>query len=251
MLHSTETPPGTARAVARQFQDPTRRVSSHWVVGTDVTVSCVAESDTAWAAPGANADGIQIEQCGYAGSTDWTSGDGLAVVTATAALVAGICSRHNIPLRALTDSELAAGQAGICTHAQVSRVYKKSDHWDPGPNYPMATLIAMASGEHTTTPTTTPVGGDMHIIKTTTPWGADAYALITPTSAHALDANQAQAYAGATGHVGTVAWDYYQLLVREAWQRRESLLKDMGRTMSETVDAAVNRVVDATKGATA
>lgn len=248
VLHSTETPAATARAVATGFQDPARRASSHYVVGTDGVVSCVAESDTAWAAPGANADGVQIEQCGYAGSTDWTSGDGAAVVAATAGLVAGICARHSIPLRALTDGELAAGQAGIVTHAQVSRVYRRSDHWDPGPSYPMATLLAIAAGHPTTTTATDPdTQEDLMLISTTTPWGATAHALITTTSAHALGEQEAAAYTAATGQPRHLPWDWYQLLIRQAWERRASLLADMGRTMTETVDAAVARVIDATK----
>lgn len=156
VLHSTETPADTARAVAVAFQNPARRASAHWIIGTDATLSGVPEEDTAWAAPGANADGIQIEQCGYAYSTDWTSGDGLTVLRATASVVAGIHTRHGIPLVHLTDAQLAAGASGIVTHAQVSAVYKMSDHTDPGPSYPIDQLIALASaGTTTTTPTTT------------------------------------------------------------------------------------------------
>ena len=33
---------------------------------------------------------------------------------------------------------LRAGERGITTHAQVSKAWKKSDHWDPGPGFPIA-----------------------------------------------------------------------------------------------------------------
>lgn len=165
VVHSTETPTSTARSVAKNFQDPARRSSAHWIVGTDATVSGVAEADTAWAAPGANHDGIQVEQCGYAASTDWTTGDGATVVSATARLIHDIATRWSIPIRHLTNAELAAGQRGIVTHAQVSAVYKKSDHTDPGPAYPMATLITQATDPTTPTTPTTQEDPEMIIIK--------------------------------------------------------------------------------------
>ncbi len=149
ILHSTETPTNTARSVARNFQDDTRKTSAHWIVGTDATVSGVAETDTAWAAPGANADGIQIEQCGYAASTDWRNGDGLQVVQATAHLLAQVCARHSIPLRHLSDAELAAGASGVVSHAQVSAVYKKSTHTDPGPTYPWDLVLTQEDDMNT------------------------------------------------------------------------------------------------------
>jgi hypothetical protein len=127
------------------------------VVGTDGTVSGVPEAGTAWAAPGANSDGIQVEQCGYADTTDWTTGEGAKVVASTATLVHAIAARWSIPLRHLTNDELRAGQAGVVTHAQVSAVYRLSDHTDPGPNYPMTTLL----GNSPSSPTTTEENTDM------------------------------------------------------------------------------------------
>lgn len=84
----------------------------------------------------------------------------------------------------------------------------------------------------------------MFIVKTQTPWGADAYALITETSgANALDASQAQAYAGGIGHFSEVPWDYWNLLVRESWQRRTDMITALGHEVSETVDEAVGRII--------
>jgi len=40
-------------------------------------------------------------------------------------------------IRYLSDKQLANGTArGIVTHVQVSKVFKKSTHWDPGPGFP-------------------------------------------------------------------------------------------------------------------
>ena len=88
----------------------------------------------------------------------------------------------------------------------------------------------------------------MIIIRTKTPWdGSDVYAVVTEFSAASLDASQAQAYAGGLGHVQDVPWDYWQLLIREAWERRAALMADMGRTMTMTVDDAVERVIAAAR----
>jgi hypothetical protein len=51
--------------------------------------------------------------------------------------VAKWCWLYDIPVRWLTDKQLANGTAkGLTTHVQVAQVFKKSDHWDPGPRFP-------------------------------------------------------------------------------------------------------------------
>ena len=113
--------------------------SAHYYVDADSTIQGVLESDTAYAAPGANADGIQIEHAGYArqNAADWGDAYSLAMLRdQSAPLMAGICARHGIPIRHLTDAQLRAGQAGLIGHVQASRVYKLSSHWDPGTSFP-------------------------------------------------------------------------------------------------------------------
>lgn len=89
---------------------------------------------------------------------------------------------------------------------------------------------------------------DMLLIETTTPWGTTAWALITPVSgAMALDPQQAQAYNAATGYCGRVPWDHYELLVREAWQRRNDIVKALGGEVRESVDTATRRFLDAVR----
>lgn len=155
VLHTAEAPcePGKAEAVARFLARSDIRASAHWVVDPANTVAQVAEADTAWAAPGANADGIQIEQCGYAAFTrdDWASGPAIAMLHGqTAPLLRGIAARWGIPLVALTSADLLAGRSGICDHATVNEAYGRSDHTDCGTSYPLAQVIAWA--RETTTP---------------------------------------------------------------------------------------------------
>lgn len=115
------------------------KASAHYYVDADSTIQGVLERDTAFAAPGANADGIQIEHAGYARqtATDWADAYSLAMLRdQSAPLMAGICARHGIPIRHLTDAQLRAGEAGLIGHVQASRVYKLSSHWDPGTSFP-------------------------------------------------------------------------------------------------------------------
>lgn len=119
---------------------------SHNCVDPDSITQGVREAHTAWAAPGANADGIQIEQAGYAGQTasQWDDAPSKALLDRTARLVADLCVRHNLPIRHLTNDQLKAGERGVIGHRQASQVYRLSDHTDPGDNFPWDKVIAQA-----------------------------------------------------------------------------------------------------------
>lgn len=148
VLHTAECPceDGRAVGVANYLSNPSVGASCHWVVGPDGVVACVPETATAWAAPNANADGIQVEQCGYAGFTvaDWQSADAGRMLAHTASLLADIAARWSVPLVHLTDAQLRDGAAGVVDHAQVSRALGGGDHWDCGPNYPIDAVLDAA-----------------------------------------------------------------------------------------------------------
>lgn len=134
VLHSTENPiaPGVARAIARWFEgESAPRASAHYVVGPEETWQCVQLEDVAWAAPGANRAGIQIEQVGQALKTGWL-GEGLPVLRRSAEIVAALCRSYQIPVQRVDAAGLLAGTRGITTHAMVTRAFKRSDHVDPG-----------------------------------------------------------------------------------------------------------------------
>lgn len=138
VLHTTESPSNTGRAVsvAQFLTRPDVRASAHYIVDAGTIVDQIAEADTAWAAPGANADGIQVEQCAYAGwAAEWFEPPAQLMLHNTAQLLAEISTRTGIPLVRLSNAELAAGRSGVIGHVQASDVYKASDHWDPGPSY--------------------------------------------------------------------------------------------------------------------
>jgi N-acetyl-anhydromuramyl-L-alanine amidase AmpD len=147
VLHTMETDEASniAENVAAYFSRTSTRASAHLCVDNDSTVRCVDDQDTAWAAPGANADGLQIEMAGRAGqnASQWADTYSKALIERSAREVAAWCNRWGIPARYLTDAQLADGLTrGIVTHAQVSRVFKRSDHTDPGKNFPAQSFLA-------------------------------------------------------------------------------------------------------------
>jgi hypothetical protein len=171
VLHTAQCPcqSGMALGVMKYLSNPTVRASAHYCTDPTTTVAGVEERDTAWAAPGANADGIQIEQAGYAqfgraGQPSWS--DPLPrqmLVEQTVPLVADICRRFAFPAKVLEPADLLAGQRGITDHSRVTAAYGQGDHWDCGENFPLAEVVAMVSKLLTggdLGPATTPDPGD-------------------------------------------------------------------------------------------
>jgi len=161
VIHTMEVPEtnSVAEAVGRAFAVPARRASAHIGVDTDSTVRYVADDDTAWATPGANADGLQIELAGRAGQNarQWDDVPSRAILERAAQQVAIWCRAYGIPVRWLTDVQLADGKSrGIIGHADASRVFKRSDHTDPGRAFPRASFLArvksLVGGAATGTP---------------------------------------------------------------------------------------------------
>jgi N-acetyl-anhydromuramyl-L-alanine amidase AmpD len=142
---------GTARSVAGRFgSDHAPQASAHYCVDRDEIIRCVRDEDTAWHAPGCNADGIGIEHAGMAKQSrrDWTDPYSARMLVRSAKLTAALCRKHGIPPVHLTGEELRAGKKGIVGHVQVSAVYKRSDHWDPGPNFPWDVYLTSVKAEY-------------------------------------------------------------------------------------------------------
>ena len=166
VIHDMEAPEKstTAEAVARYFERGGVVASAHINVDNDSIVQSVYDSDIAYAAPGANHDGIQVEIAGYARQTreQWLDEYSRDALELAANAVAQYCLKFEIPVKHLSDSELAKGHRGIVGHNQVSKVYKRSSHWDPGPNFPWDHFISRVQYWH-----------DKWSGKTTTPGGDD------------------------------------------------------------------------------
>jgi len=141
VIHSMEAPEkgDTAENVARFFQTTDRPASAHLCIDNDSVVRCVRDDDVAFAAPGANADGVHLELAGFARQTEteWLDAFGVLMLERAADVAAQYCLKYDIPARRLTNAQLADASAkGIVSHAQVSETFKKSDHTDPGSGFP-------------------------------------------------------------------------------------------------------------------
>ena len=139
---------GAAELCAHWFQNPESEVSAHYCVDADTIVQCVREDDIAWHARGGNATSIGIELAGYAGqrALGWSDAYSRAVVERAARLTADVCGRYGIPIRRLRAADLVAGKRGVTGHADVSSAFRKSDHWDPGPDFPWSRFLRLARG---------------------------------------------------------------------------------------------------------
>lgn len=143
----------TAETVARMFATTDRDASAHYCIDQDSVVQGVEVMDTAWAAPGANADGIQLEHAGYARQSraEWLND--LGTLRQSARLSAQLAARFNIPLRRLSTLQVKDGTSkGFVGHNDVSNAFRLSDHTDPGPNFPWDTYFAMCGGPGKPTP---------------------------------------------------------------------------------------------------
>lgn len=130
----------SAEEIARDFANrpASNKGSAHINVDNNSIVQCVADRSIAYAAPGANHDGIQVELAGYARQTreQWLDEFSTAMLKLAANAVGQYCLKFNLPPVHLTDAQLKAGAPGIVGHDQVTRVYKMSTHTDPGPAFP-------------------------------------------------------------------------------------------------------------------
>lgn len=150
VIHTMEAPVTmkTAENVASWFGGPQHpAASAHYCVDPDSIVQCVHVEDVAWQAPGANNNGIGIEIAGYAKWTreEWLAEKNAEMLRRAAGLVRWLADQHSIPIAFVDVEGLKRKDRGITTHAAVSKAYGKSDHWDPGPGFPLDVVLDLAS----------------------------------------------------------------------------------------------------------
>ncbi len=140
VLHSAE---GTsAQGVANHFARSDVQASTQLAVDDNECYRMLPDLVVPWGAPGANSDGLHVEFCGYARweRSEWLEHE--SMLQRTAWKVAKWCWQYGISPRYLNDKQLASGTArGIVTHVQVSRVFKRSTHWDPGEGFPLNVFL--------------------------------------------------------------------------------------------------------------
>jgi N-acetyl-anhydromuramyl-L-alanine amidase AmpD len=119
--------------------------SFHYAVDANSATQSVRDEYTAWhARRHGNSIGIGIELCGMADQSreQWLDPISLGTLRIAARLCADICARWSIPPTLVDAAGLLEGHPGITTHDFVSKAWKESDHWDPGPHFPLAEFIA-------------------------------------------------------------------------------------------------------------
>jgi hypothetical protein len=140
VMHSAEAL--SAEGVARFFQSQSSRGSAHITVDEDSCQRSLPNSAIPWGAPGANAQGFHIEQCGYA---RWTRAEWMEhekTLRRAAHKTALHCKKFGIPVRFVTSAALKRNLPGITTHVEVSRAFGGSSHWDPGKGWPRESFMA-------------------------------------------------------------------------------------------------------------
>jgi hypothetical protein len=150
VIHSTVSPcePGGARNIAAYFRSDNAGGSAHYVVDPGETVQTAFDSVIAWHAP-PNPNSLGIEMCDIPGpvpdekpgtarwkslrrSWRWLRPNQHRMLARTARVTARLCLAYDVPLVFVGHRGLAAGRHGITTHAQVSKAWGQSTHWDPG-----------------------------------------------------------------------------------------------------------------------
>lgn len=124
---------------------PGQEKSAHLVIDADSATRCVSDEFVAFHAKhSGNHWGIGIELCGRAEQTraQWFDAMSLPMLCIAARVCAELCRQYDIPPVVVNDRAILAGERGITTHAFVSQAWKQSDHWDPGPGFPLGSFVA-------------------------------------------------------------------------------------------------------------
>lgn len=143
VLHSTEsdnrTGNGDLQAVCDFLCRPATQASSNVIVDADGhSARLVADEGKAWAQAGYNSVALSIEQIGRAASEKWTRDE----IREAARWIARWSKKYDIPIRRGAVSGGRVIQPGVVTHKMLGAV--GGGHFDPGPNYPVDAVLALA-----------------------------------------------------------------------------------------------------------
>jgi hypothetical protein len=101
----------------------------------------VKRANKAWTAGDANPYSVNSELCGFAswGPGEWQKHPDM--LDNCARWIAEECRHYGLPIVKLGPNEASHGGRGVCGHVDVSG---PGGHWDPGPDFPWAKVIAAA-----------------------------------------------------------------------------------------------------------
>lgn len=153
-IHSAVAPcvPGMARKIAKYFMSRAAGGSAHYCVDPEETIQSAWDRVICWHAP-PNPRTIGIEMCDQPANSllrwfmkgtsiqhalasknpfKFMSPNYRKMLRKTARLTAELCIDHDLPPYFRTAADLRAGKRGVTTHAEVSKAFGQSTHWDPG-----------------------------------------------------------------------------------------------------------------------
>lgn len=135
VLHCTVSPQraGIADilAVTNGWELQGKGYNAHCVIdGSGHTAKCALDNQICWAVAGSNTGRLHVELIGFDTYTEhqWMT-IARAGMKEAAKWFAYWAHEHDIPVRTSVNH-------GFATHAMYSEAFHKSDHTDPGPNFP-------------------------------------------------------------------------------------------------------------------
>jgi hypothetical protein len=133
-----------AEDTGRWFENAASGGSSNFGIDDDSIQRYLPLDVIPWGAPGANTQGVHIEQMGAASwsEKEWNS-KARGTLDRCAWLIAHLHHELGIPIQTLTDAQLKASHRGVTTHMQCTRVFGGT-HTDPGYGYPLVMVLARA-----------------------------------------------------------------------------------------------------------
>jgi hypothetical protein len=150
VIHSTvsKCEEGGARRIAAYFRSSAAGGSSHTVIDPGEAVQVVPDDEIAWHAP-PNRGSLGNEMCDIPGPVPndpprsakykaarrawrWARPEQMRMLNRTARLTARQCLYYGVPIQWLGVRALREGKEGITSHANVSKAWGQSTHWDPG-----------------------------------------------------------------------------------------------------------------------
>lgn len=152
VIHTMEAPEQatTAENIAHGFATSSRQASAHYCIDNNSIVQCVALADTAWACPGFNASGIQLEHAGYAAQSaaQWADAYSVAMLHRSAQLAAQLAKDYGIPVRHLSVTQVRNQNVpGFMGHVDATKAkIGGNNHTDPGEHFPWSTYLALVEG---------------------------------------------------------------------------------------------------------
>jgi hypothetical protein len=140
---------GTARGIAKYFQNPPRKTSAHYVRDPRETIQCVHDHTVAYHC-GHNTGTIGYELCDEqtGPANRWDDADSRAILAGAAKDVARLCAAYDIEPRRPSIAELKAkGPHGVYGHNDSRLAFGNTTHTDPR-DFPWASFMQMVVKEY-------------------------------------------------------------------------------------------------------